>query len=67
MNLKLTPNFVSESMWTSIGLDPIKQPPGKGIFAFPNLARIGPMQKKLALRASNKSKNNSFDGGIIFF
>ena len=53
-------------MCSSIGLDPIKQPPGRGIFAFPNLARRGPMQKKLTLRAWNKSKNKSCDGGQIF-
>ena len=47
----MTPNFFNEFMCSSIGLDPIKHPPGKGIFAFPNLASSGPMQKKLPLRA----------------
>ena len=50
-------------MCSSIGLEPIKHPPGKGILAFPNLERSGPIQKKLPLRALNKSKSDSWDGG----
>ena len=40
---------------SSTGLAPIRQPPGRGIFACPSLAINGPMQKKLALRPLTNS------------
>ena len=43
------PNAFSPLMCSSIGLEPILQPPGNGTLASPNLLNSAPMQKKLAL------------------
>ena len=47
----LAPNSVRPLICSSIGLDPMRHPPGRGILTSPNLARIGPIHTKLALRA----------------
>ena len=47
-------------MCSSIGLEPISQPPGKGILASPNLLNRAPIQKKLALSPFTSSYGSSF-------
>ena len=46
---KLAPNFFNPSKWISIGLVPMAQPPGREIFASPNLLIKGPKIKIEAL------------------
>ena len=46
-------------MCSSIGLNPILQPPGKGICTSPNLANNAPIQKKLALKPLTNSNGSS--------
>ena len=53
------PNAINPLMCSSIGLEPILHPPGKGIFASPNLANIAPIQKKLALKPFTSSYGRS--------
>ena len=42
-------------MCSSIGLEPMLHPPGKGTWASPNLVKSAPIQKKLALNPLTSS------------
>ena len=46
-------------MCSSMGLEPILHPPGKGTLASPYLLNNGPIQKKLALNPFTSSYGSS--------